>query len=229
MVGAAVVERSSRLTRRSFLVRTAVAAGGLVVLGDVRGAAASARWPNAAAYESDVALSWFDLVLDLLRTTPGFSPPVASRAIGYAGVALHEAVAPGLPGRSPLAGRLNGLTAPAAATDAAYHNYNEMIADINSVVAAHPTIVRRVSGGIGNSYEGREMPLQAEAAEPLGKLRHGLQSTARSARPAAFARTAARGRLDRAGGAEAECPGHADPARRRRQERCAGEGVRYRA
>ena len=41
------------------------------------------------------------------------------------------------------------------------------------------------------------MPLQAEAAEPLGKLRHGLQSTARSARPAAFARTAARGRLDR--------------------------------
>ena len=41
------------------------------------------------------------------------------------------------------------------------------------------------------------MPLRAEAAEPLGKLRHGLQSTARSARPSAFARTAARGRLDR--------------------------------
>jgi hypothetical protein len=43
--------------------------------------------------------------------------------------------------------------------DSAYHNYNEMIADINSVVAAHPTIVARISGGIGNSYEGREMPL----------------------------------------------------------------------
>ena len=42
-------------------------------------------------------------------------------------------------------------------SDAAYHNYNEMIAEINSLVAAHSTIATRST--IGNSYQGRAMPL----------------------------------------------------------------------
>jgi hypothetical protein len=51
-----------------------------------------------------------DLALDLVRTTPGFSPPVASRAFGYAGVALYQAVVPGISGCRSFAGQLNGLT-----------------------------------------------------------------------------------------------------------------------
>src|SRR5262245_28541803 len=43
--------------------------------------------------------------------------------------------------------------------DSAYHNDNEMVADINTVAAAHPSIVQVISGGIGLSYEGRVMPL----------------------------------------------------------------------
>ena len=37
----------------------------------------------------------------------------------------------------------------------AYHTYGEMVADLDSVVAAHPTIVKKFS--IGKSYQGREL------------------------------------------------------------------------
>jgi hypothetical protein len=37
--------------------------------------------------------------------------------------------------------------------DAAYHNYSEMIAEVNRVVAAYPSIARRVD--IGTTYQGR--------------------------------------------------------------------------
>jgi carboxypeptidase T len=39
--------------------------------------------------------------------------------------------------------------------DAKYHNYDEMVADISAVVAAHPDIVSMFS--IGQSYEGRDI------------------------------------------------------------------------
>lgn len=41
--------------------------------------------------------------------------------------------------------------------DSGYHDYAEMVADINALVAAHPTIAQKSS--IGLSYEGRDMPL----------------------------------------------------------------------
>ena len=61
-------------------------------------------------YNATVATAWFDLILNLVRDTPGFTPPVASRAIGYAGVTLYEAVVPGMPEYQSLAGKLNQLT-----------------------------------------------------------------------------------------------------------------------
>jgi carboxypeptidase T len=43
------------------------------------------------------------------------------------------------------------------AADSGYHDYGEMVAEINSMVAAHPTIMSKST--IGTSYEGRDMPL----------------------------------------------------------------------
>ncbi|MBA4495233.1 M14 family metallopeptidase [Paenactinomyces guangxiensis] len=40
-------------------------------------------------------------------------------------------------------------------SDSAYHNYQEMDAEINQVAAAHPNIVKKFS--IGKSYQGREL------------------------------------------------------------------------
>lgn len=56
-----------------------------------------------------MAVGWFERALSLIEGTGGFSPPVASRALGYAGVTLYETVVPGMPGRRSLAGIANGL------------------------------------------------------------------------------------------------------------------------
>lgn len=83
---------------------------------------AQAPLPTAEAYDASFVTAWYDLQLELVRTTPGFTPPVASRAFGYTGVALYEAIVPGLPAYQSLAGQLNELDElpqPAAGVD--YH------------------------------------------------------------------------------------------------------------
>lgn len=70
---------------------------------------AQMRSGSSAGQDSEVATAWFRLQLQLIQQTPGFSPPVASRALGYAGVTLYESVAPGFPGYRSLAGQLNDL------------------------------------------------------------------------------------------------------------------------
>jgi hypothetical protein len=83
---------------------------GLVVCSSVLGACrpVTASAP-AQAYSADVAVAWFELALDLVRSTPGYSPPVASRTLGFMGVALYETVQPGMTGYRSLAGQLNDL------------------------------------------------------------------------------------------------------------------------
>jgi hypothetical protein len=98
------------MSRRTFLAGSALAAAGLPSIGVRGGRAVAAGWPPASACSADVPATWFELALELVRTTPGFSAPVASRAFGYAGVALYEAVVRGMPGRRSLVGRVNGLT-----------------------------------------------------------------------------------------------------------------------
>lgn len=56
-----------------------------------------------------VPVSWYTLELKLIKETPGFSPPVAARAIAYTGVTLREAVLGGMYGAPSLGGQLNGL------------------------------------------------------------------------------------------------------------------------
>ena len=62
----------------------------------------------ADALDAGVAVQWFDLLYRLIQNER-LSPPVASRVIGYTGVALYEAVVPGLPDHQSLAGQLNAL------------------------------------------------------------------------------------------------------------------------
>ena len=65
---------------------------------------------NAAKPEA-VLSSWYQLTLELVRHTPTYTPPVASRSFAYLGVTAFEAETTG-PGKlQSLAGQLNGLTA----------------------------------------------------------------------------------------------------------------------
>ncbi|MDP3264152.1 MAG: vanadium-dependent haloperoxidase [Tabrizicola sp.] len=64
--------------------------------------------------ERDVIVTWYRLILELVRHTATYSPPVASRAFAYIGITAHEALASGNPALRSLAGQLNGLaTLPA--------------------------------------------------------------------------------------------------------------------
>ena len=65
---------------------------------------------NATTYSNQVPLGWSDMHLKLIRNSPGFTPPVASRTFGYAGVAMYEAVVAGMPANQSLTRQLQGLT-----------------------------------------------------------------------------------------------------------------------
>jgi len=71
---------------------------------------ALATTPGAIAPE-EVMRNWYRLVLELVRHTPTYSPPVASRAFAYLGVTAFEALASGSGNLQSLAGQLNGLRA----------------------------------------------------------------------------------------------------------------------
>jgi hypothetical protein len=104
------------LTRRDFVARAGSVVAGATAMGLVGAPASMAqRFPGAGEFDAEVATAWFDLSLELVRTTAGFTPPVASRAFGYAGIALYEALVPGMEGFRSLAGVLAGLDPPPAA------------------------------------------------------------------------------------------------------------------
>lgn len=65
---------------------------------------------RAASDPSDIMSNWYKLILELVRHTPTYSPPVAARSFGYIGVTAYEATASGNPALTSLAGQVNGLT-----------------------------------------------------------------------------------------------------------------------
>ncbi len=78
--------------------------------------------PPASTYSAAAATEWFQLALQLTQQTPGFSPPVASRAFAYLGLALYESIVPGIAQNSSLAGQLNELSSlPFAQPDEPLH------------------------------------------------------------------------------------------------------------
>jgi hypothetical protein len=117
------------LSRRELLVRTLAGSALLTPLAVMApravagtGAGQSARPAPASEFDAAVATAWLDQLLALIRATPGYSPPVASRAIAYAGISLYEAIVAGMPDHRSLAGLLPSLAPlPAAGANAAYH------------------------------------------------------------------------------------------------------------
>ena len=82
------------------------------------GSGAGAQTGTADQRSQAALTNWYRLVLELVRHTPTYSPPVASRAFAYLGVAGYEAVASGNGDMQSLAGQLNEL-APIPARDPA--------------------------------------------------------------------------------------------------------------
>lgn len=51
---------------------------------------------DASDYSANVAIQWVTLQRDMVKSTAGFTPPVAARAYAYASLALYESVVPGM-------------------------------------------------------------------------------------------------------------------------------------
>ncbi|MFN0187075.1 MAG: phosphoesterase [Bacteroidia bacterium] len=78
--------------------------------------------PDASTYNADVATKWNQLETRLIKTTSGFTPPIASRALGYSNLAAYEAISPGLPGKRSLDEAMNyGYTLPYASISKKYN------------------------------------------------------------------------------------------------------------
>jgi hypothetical protein len=112
----------------------------------------------------DVLRTWYRLTLELVRHTPTYSPPVASRSFAYLGVTAFEAVA-GDPERGllSLAGQLNGLQLlPQRDANLAYD-------DAVVVQAALAAAVKELFGNTGPTGQRAilavEKKLRAQAAD----------------------------------------------------------------
>ena len=76
--------------------------------------------PAQAADPQQVLTQWYRLVLELVRHTPTYSPPVASRSIAYIGITAWEVTASDTPGLHSLSGQLNAMPAPPARAEGTY-------------------------------------------------------------------------------------------------------------
>src|SRR6266498_210341 len=65
---------------------------------------------GAGRFDSYVTQSWYNLMMKLIKETPGHTPPVAARSFGYTGVTLYESLAGEMPNHHSLVGQLSGLT-----------------------------------------------------------------------------------------------------------------------
>ena len=124
-----------RLSRRILLAGTAAALC----------RAASPAQADVAAETADggaILRRWYRLVLRLVRHTPTYSPPVASRSFGYLGVAAYQAVASGPAALLSLEGQLNGLAGlPARQQGQAY----------SDALIAHCVMALAVKSFFGNT------------------------------------------------------------------------------
>ncbi len=151
------------LQARSLLAILAVC---LALVGGCGDDGESTSTPPTSSFSAGVATDWYRLAVDLVQGTPGFSPPVAARALGYTGVALYEAVLPGMPGFRTFSGQLNGLgSLPSVDAGTLYHwpaVANAACASILRQLFPSATEVNRAR------IDAMESAWQAEAEEAVG-------------------------------------------------------------
>ena len=95
--------------------------------------AVHAAAPDARATEA--VRNWYRLILELVRHTATYSPPVAARSFAYIGTAAYESVAAGSENLVTLTGQLNAMPAmPERQQGVAYDEATVVNATITSVV-----------------------------------------------------------------------------------------------
>lgn len=118
-----------------------------------------------SAEPTRILRSWYSLILELVRQTPTYSPPVAARAFAYLGITTFEAVASGSRSLKSLAGQARSLAGVPARTPGV--RYDEAVI----VHAALATGAQSFFGNTGPSglraMKALEKKLHKEAAQGL--------------------------------------------------------------
>ena len=107
----------------------------------------------------------YRLVLDLVRHTATYSPPVASRAFAYFGVIAYEATASGRTGLVTLAGQLNGLAALPGRQPGA--PYDEAVVLDSALAAATERFFSNTGPSGQHAMQALEAKLGSAVAETL--------------------------------------------------------------
>jgi len=124
--------------------------------------------------QDDVLRKWYSLSLLLIRHTPTYSPPVASRALAYMGVVSYEAVASGSPKLQSLEGQLNGLSG--IPTREAGQTYSEVVV----LEAALSTTITTLFANTGPSGQQAIKKLAEDLDAKVAALDDDAQSRQRS-------------------------------------------------
>lgn len=99
------------------------------------GLARPARAEGGAAER--VLDQWYRLLIELIRNTATYSPPVAARSFAYLGITAFEALATGNAGLRSLAGQVTGLAALPAREAAPHDEALVLDAALGAAMAAH--------------------------------------------------------------------------------------------
>ncbi|HLG40569.1 MAG TPA: vanadium-dependent haloperoxidase [Chitinophagaceae bacterium] len=89
---------------------------------------------GASQYSSELVTAWIDMQLRIVRTTAIAPPLHHPRFAAYSGIALYEAIVPGMPGYQSLAGQLNGMPSMPSANPSTHHwaiSANAALASMN--------------------------------------------------------------------------------------------------
>lgn len=110
----------------------------------------------------EMIVNWYRLILELVRHTPTYSPPVASRSFAYVGITAYEAIASGPEELLTLAGQVNGLTPVPAREPGA--SYDEAVV-LQAALAAAVLAFFSNTGPTGQrAMKAMEAKLRAKAA-----------------------------------------------------------------
>ncbi|MEY4902954.1 MAG: hypothetical protein RLZZ292_769 [Bacteroidota bacterium] len=63
----------------------------------------------ASTYDAKVATTWMGISPLMIKSTAGYTPPVAARALGYIGTTFYESVVPGMADHKSLVNQLTSL------------------------------------------------------------------------------------------------------------------------
>lgn len=132
-----------------------------------------------STYSSDVAIKWMNMQVKQMREYP---PTVGNvlyaRHYAYSGIALYEAVVPGMPSYQSIASQLNGLTGmPNATSGVDYHwaaAANAALAAINRALFpdasdANKTLMNQLETDLQNTYAAEVDAATLERSVAFGK------------------------------------------------------------